>query len=130
MAFLSSGPEPADPLLRKIGALRFVAESRGPAACSATAPERGWLDHSAAVAVSVSRQQAGLPISSQLTGNMMLLLPARPPAKQPGAILLAKCGPSEVGTGYVLRYADSNSGRTNRIAPSSPSPELAVSTGP
>ncbi len=60
------------------GDLRFVTESRGPAACRATVSERGWLDHRAAVTVSVSRQRARLPISFQPTGNMPLLLHARP----------------------------------------------------
>ena len=72
----------------------------------------GW-HHSVAVAVSVSRRQAGLSISSQLTGNMALLLPVRPAGKQLRQFSSPTCGSSEVGAGYVLRHAaPSAAGRT------------------
>jgi hypothetical protein len=56
----------------------------------------GW-HHSVAVAVSVSQRQAGLSISSQLTGKMALLLPVRPAGKQLRQFSSPTCGPSEVG---------------------------------
>ena len=51
-------------------------------------------------------------------------------ASSPGAVLFNSRVPSEVGTGCVLRCANSSGGGTNRSAPSSSRLELAVSTGP
>jgi hypothetical protein len=107
----------------KDGFLRFAAERRGRATCSATASARG--SHSAVVAVSVSQQPAGLPITSQLTGNMVLLLPARSAGEQPTQF----SSPSKSHRRLrLLRTTTPTAAGRNLSPPSSPSPELAVST--
>jgi hypothetical protein len=136
MALLSSGswrPGPADPLLRsssqREGVLRFAAESRGRAACFGNRVGT-WV------------------VGTTLGGRRFSVLGSRPnnqfpthwkhgasspksPSGQATGEQFSSPGvsQSEVGTGYVLRCANSSGGATNRSAPSSSSLELAVSTG-